>query len=112
MDGVDQWDALRGLAPPRDEVLLGVDDADGRRRHGRDPAGKWKLLVNVRREPVYDGCSEAGVRYLDDEPRSFLRRRGRPGESGRTTEAPCAPAILELAYMTLQTTEAPCAAAI
>ncbi|KAH8093393.1 sulfuric ester hydrolase [Aureococcus anophagefferens] len=44
--------------------------------------GKWKLLVNVRREPVYDGSSEAGVRYLDDEPRSFLYDvEADPGES-------------------------------
>ena len=84
MDGVDQWDALRGLSPPpRDEVLLGVDDAPtGGGATGAIRRGKWKLLVNVRREPVYDGCSDDEVRYLDDEPRSFLYDvEADPGES-------------------------------
>ena len=73
-DGVDQWDALRGLAPPpRDEVLINVDESPlGGGPTGAIRRGKWKLLLNVRREPVYDGEHQDGATWLDDAPSTFL----------------------------------------
>ena len=72
-DGIDQWPAIKGLAkPPRDEVIIHVDTSS----YGMTGAirrGRWKLLLNVKREPVYDRTSvSAPLDWLAAEAATFL----------------------------------------
>ncbi len=72
-DGIDQWPAIKGLAKPaRDEVIVHVDTSS----YGMTGAirrGRWKLLLNVKREPVYDRTEEsAPLDWLADEAGTFL----------------------------------------
>ena len=73
VEGIDLWDAIKGLTtPPRDEVVIHVDTSS----HGMTGAirrGRWKLLLNVKREPVYDRTSDsAPLDWLAGEAATFL----------------------------------------
>ncbi|CAH0380086.1 unnamed protein product [Pelagomonas calceolata] len=72
-DGVDQWAAIKGLTtPPRDEVIIHVDTSSSGMT-GAIRRGRWKLLLNVKREPVYDRTSEsAPLDWLADAAATYL----------------------------------------
>jgi arylsulfatase A-like enzyme len=73
LDGIDQWPAIKGLAkPPRDEVIIHVDTSSFGMT-GAIRRGRWKLLLNVKREPVYDRTSvSAPLDWLADEAATYL----------------------------------------
>merc|ERR1712072_1562644 len=64
---------LKGLTKPsRDEVIIHVDTSS----YGMTGAirrGRWKLLLNVKREPVYDRTSDsAPLDWLADAAATYL----------------------------------------
>lgn len=90
-DGVDQWAAIRGLAsPPRDEVVVQVDTSpSGDGASGAIRRGRWKLLLDVKREPVYDRTSsEAPLDWLAADAGTYLFDvEADPSESTDLSEA-------------------------